>query len=84
MSRVQFSPSAPLRDHSSVVEQTAHNRLVAGSNPAGPTQVGESGSGGRASPCQGEGRGFNSRLSLTFWVLKKVDNKFKNIYYEIY
>lgn len=25
-------------DHSSVVEQAAHNRLVAGSNPAGPTK----------------------------------------------
>src|SRR5258706_7991212 len=30
-----------MRAHSSVAERTAHNRLVAGSNPAGPTICGE-------------------------------------------
>ena len=75
---VSFHPptgSRRLVDHraeiAQLVEHATENRGVASSNLAlGTTLVGwadpasGSGSVGRASPCQGEGRGFESRLPL--------------------
>ena len=52
---------------SSVVEQWTENPRVAGSIPAlgtKPTQNERKWLSGRASPCQGEGRGFESPLPL--------------------
>ena len=68
-------PSRGTRDRAEIaqlVEHATENRGVASSNLAlGTIQlVGASSSGsgsvGRASPCQGEGRGFESRLPLHF------------------
>ena len=46
-----------------MVEQRTENPRVVGSIPTGSTTCGLS-SSGRAPPCQGEGRGFESRLAL--------------------
>ena len=69
------------RRGSSVVEQWTENPRVGGSTPPLGTCkscksriIVRKWLSGRASPCQGEGRGFESRLPLHFHVLSLYQN----------
>ena len=56
-----------------LVEQWTENPCVAGSIPALgiENKICDSGSVGGVQPCQGWGRGFESRFSLYFFCLKR-------------
>ena len=53
------------------VEQRTENPRVAGSIPARATKQLREWLSGRASPCQGERRGFESRLPLQYGAIAK-------------
>src|SRR3954463_16711934 len=84
--RLAVGPPGPATHRAEIaqlVEHATENRGVASSNLAlgtkpdvsGPVSAAPSGSGsvGRASPCQGEGRGFESRLPLHFFAFSRKD-----------
>src|SRR5258707_11387621 len=68
-------PAVHRAEIAQLVEHATENRGVASSILALGTNIrwrapSGSGSVGRASPCQGEGRGFESRLPLHFFALR--------------